>query len=561
MNKNIFIKTVSAVLAASLLLAASGCAKKPVSDNPVVQNELDGTEYKQQEYSDKAQNLRKNETVYVNLSPDGTVKKVNVTDWLHSDRPQVRAEDVSILNEIQNVKTLVNPIEHGGKLYWDMDTTDIYYSGVTDKQPPIQFNIKYYLEGSELSADEIAGKKGNVTIEITVVNTLKKTVTVMDKSSEIFCPMLAAGGMIMSEDVFSNISVSGGSVLSDGEKQVVFFAGIPGMDESLELSKLDIDAVPKELFGTKYTVTAYTECFEIGNMMFAVLPFSSLGSVGNGELPETVDSVKALLSDIETLETAVKGLDVQRVIDLLYGDSDKIGEVLGAVDEASALYSENEKLLKVLGKYMTEDNLNKLNGLVEELNKTDIEALSETLSDPALQSLLKLLPSLSDNLAGLNELTAKLNDVMPLFESLSKDLEDEEVRASLEELPQTLEKLQSIFNVLKENEELIATVGDFAGEDSLKQIEAIMNTAKKYAGLTALTDSELDLLAGRMKAWLEFGEEYEIFTECTEDTEASVMFTYKTDAISAAAQKAETEKSENTEEKKGVAAWLKNLFS
>ncbi len=561
MRKNKLIKIISVLTASILvLLTAAGCAKKPASDNPVIQTALDGSEYVQQEYSERAKNLRKNETVYVNLAPDGTVKKVNVTDWLHTDSPQVRAEDISNLKDIQNVKTLTNPVEKNGRLYWDMDTTDLYYSGVSDRKPPVQFQIKYYLDGAEISAEDLAGKKGNVTIEIKVQNTLKKTVTVMGKNYEISCPMLAAGGMILSEENFSNISVKGGSMLSDGAKQIVFFAGVAGIDESLGLSKLNIDILPKEMLDTTYTITAYTEHFEIGNMMFAVLPLSAIGSIGNGDVPATVDSIKELLSDIETLETALKGLDVQKIIDMLYGDADKISSIMNAVGEASSLYNENEKLLTVLGKYMTEDNLTKLEGLIGELNNTDIESLSKTLSDPKLQALLKLLPQLSASLSDATQLTEKLNDVMPMFKSLSEDLEDEEIRASLENLPETLKKLDEILGVIENNKELLDTVGALASGNGAAHMETIMNTAEKYAGLNGLSSEETETLAGKIKEWLNFGNEYKIFTQCTDNTQSSVMFTYKTDAVKAPTEAAATEPQEETAEENKIIVWLKGLF-
>lgn len=561
MRKNTGMKAVSAVLAGVLIASTfAGCQKKAVTDNAILNEALGGEQYVQQAYTAIADKAKKEETVYVNAKADGSVYKVNVTDWLHTDTPQVRIADKSNLNNIQNVKTLTLPVEKDGMLYWDMDTTDLYYSGVTEEQPPVSFKIRYFLDGAEMTAEEIAGKKGNVAIQITVSNCLKKTVTVSGKSYEITCPMLVAGGTILPEDTFSNIAIDYGTALSDGTKQIVFFAGVPGINESLGLSELNMPILDKSMYTDTYTVTAYTECFALGNMMFAVMPFSAVGALGNGGLTDSIDSVKEVLTDIEKIQTAMNGLNVQKMIDLLYGDANKIEEIMGAVEKASLLYSENEKMLKVLGGYMTDENMQKLDKLVTDLNNTDMEAVSETLSDPKMKQLLALLPKLSKSLSDIAALAEDLNAVMPIFESLSADMEDPEIQKSVENLPETLTKLNEIVAVLNENKELLETFGELASEDNVKQIEALMATADKYADLGSLSEEQTETLAGRMKEWLVFGSTYDIFTQKAEQMTSSVMFTYKTDAVCVPKAVGAAETAEEKSEDKKFAAWIKGLF-
>lgn len=562
MRKQIWIKTVSGLLAGALLCTSfAGCQKKAVTENQVLNQELGSAQYEQQEYSTIAEHAKKEETVYVNTKSDGTVYNVLVTDWLHTDAPQVRVQDISNLRDIQNVKSLTTPVVKDGALYWDMDTTDLYYSGTTETQPPVTFAIRYFLNGEEKTAEEIAGQKGEVTIEITVSNSLRKKVNIAGKNYEITCPMLVAGGTILSEDTFSNIAIDNGTVMSDGAKQIVFFTGVPGIDESLGLSDLDISLLDKSMYANTYTITAYTECFALGNLMFAVLPFSSVGALGNGGAVESIESVKDVLTDVEKIQAALNGLDMQKTIDLLYGDSNKLEEIMGVVTEATQLYSENEKMLKVLGGYMTEENTAKLNKLITDLNNTDLEAVSETLSDPQMRMLLKLLPKLSESLSGMAALADDLNDVMPIYQSLAKDMEDPEIQKSIDNLPQTLTQLQHIVSVLENNKELLENLGTLASGDKAAQIEVIMDTAEKYIGSVNLSQDQTQVLAERMKAWLNFGNEYTIFTEKTAQMTSSVLFTYKTDAIEKPETTADiTAAPEETEDNKFV-AWVKGLFS
>ena len=137
--------------------------------------------------------VTKSETVYVNLAADGAVQQVNVSDHLHTDQPQSRVEDASNLMDITDVKTGEKPERRDGRLYWTMDSTDLYYSGKSNDTPPMQFTITYSLDGQTLSPDELAGKSGKLTISVSAKSTLVKPVTVNGVNYDMTCPMLLVG--------------------------------------------------------------------------------------------------------------------------------------------------------------------------------------------------------------------------------------------------------------------------------------------------------------------------------------------------------------------------------
>ena len=203
----------------------------------------------------------------------------------------------------------------------------------------------------------------------------------------------------------------------------------------------------------------------------------------------------------------------------------------------------------------------KLDKLVKDLNNTDLDAIAQTLSDPKMKQLLQLLPKLSESLADMAVLAEDLNDVMPIYESLAKDMEDPEIQKSIENLPQTLEKLNEMVAVLEENRALLEQLGALASEDKSAQVEVLVNTAEKYAGASALSEAQSKALAARVEAWINYGNEYTIFTRKTEQMTSSVLFTYKTDAVkqSETAANASAVPTE-TEENKFV-AWVKGLFA
>lgn len=534
MRKNIIFKSLSVILAVSLvLLTAAGCGKK-TTGNEMLDVYSGKKEFKQTEYSNVTEDFKKQETVYVNLSPDGTTSNITVTDWIHTDMPQVRVADISNLKNIRNVRTLTEPVTGDKNIFWDMDTTDLYYSGEIEKEPPVTFKIRYFLEGTEMTADQIKGQKGNVKIQIEANNNLTAPTRINGKDYTLSCPMLMIGGTILSESTFSNIAIDNGSMISDGDKQILFFFGVPGIDESIGISELGIDFIDYSLYSDTYCITAYTECFELGNMMFSVMPLTEIGNIGNGGLPTSVESIKKVISDVENIQKAITGLDIDKIVNLLYGDANKLQEMLDSVSDAVRLYEDNEKLIKMVSKYMTDENIAKIDKLAQDLEKTDMNAVTNTLNDPAVATLLKLLPSLSSSLSDVSTLTKDLNEVMPILQAMMKEMDsDPEVKESLEKLPQTLDELKRILNLVKENQELLDTISEFASEDNTDKFAAIMETADKYSNLGSVKDASLDLLAERVKHWIDLGMQYKIFTECPVEAESSVMFVYKTEAVKA----------------------------
>ncbi|MBP9988393.1 MAG: hypothetical protein KBT46_02730, partial [Ruminococcus sp.] len=52
-------------------------------------------ETKQPNYTTEASFVNKSETVYVNLSNTGKVTKTIVSDWLHTNEPEVYVDDIT----------------------------------------------------------------------------------------------------------------------------------------------------------------------------------------------------------------------------------------------------------------------------------------------------------------------------------------------------------------------------------------------------------------------------------------------------------------------------------
>ncbi|MGI5978105.1 MAG: hypothetical protein ACOX66_01235 [Oscillospiraceae bacterium] len=200
----------------------------------------------------------KNETVYVMTSADGVVQKVIVSDELKNASQAAALKDKSDLSDITNVKgTETFQKNADGTITWDAQGKDIYYQGTSTKTAPVQVRISYTLDGKTISADELAGKSGKVVIRYDY--SVDKDVLKEQNAENV--PFLAMTGFIMDNANFSNITVSNGKLMDDGDRTVVMGFAFPGLKDTVNLGE-DIAEVPESV-----EVSADTTGFKLSSTM------------------------------------------------------------------------------------------------------------------------------------------------------------------------------------------------------------------------------------------------------------------------------------------------------
>ena len=154
-NHNGMIRAGFAALAATVLLSGTVTAE-------------DGLE------QDAARPL-KDETVYVISDAAGDVQDVIVNDWIKNTAQAETLPDVSSLQDIELLAENESFTEKdSGIIEWDTGGEDVYYQGKTQEALPVTIQVKYFLDGEEMSPEEIAGKSGEVAIRYEYSNELKK---------------------------------------------------------------------------------------------------------------------------------------------------------------------------------------------------------------------------------------------------------------------------------------------------------------------------------------------------------------------------------------------------
>ncbi len=543
------IKKIAALLTALSMIFLTACTAKNNSEPETTEPTTVKQEaYVQQYYAKPAAEVLKTETVYVNLKSDGSVSDINVSDWLHTDSAGVYVDDISDLKNVTNVKSKVQPVKTENGMRWHMPETDLYYSGKTEKPLPVEIQLKYYLDGKELSADEIAGKSGKVKIEIKMLNKAYKEGLVNGKKHKVYLPMIVVGGMILPEGKFSSVSVENGQSIGDGSKEIIVFTGMPGFSESLGLADKELGEIGGLIIGDSASVTAQTDNFSLTNMYFAALPIASLNL--DFAIPETVDELKTMLASLKSFQNALNKIDPERVIYTLLSDKSKVQSLIGVLNDTLKIYNKNKNLLDMLAKYATVENAETIKSLLESLNDPDVKEALELLANPAVKGLLTKLPGIM----------SQFENVSPLLSALQKDMENEAIRKEIAALPETIGYLNNISKVISDNSEELGALLDILGDDGTAVLKSLLENIDT-ADLTHIADKygdlvqDGDVLVRLAEEWLNFGRSYGLYTKSTENMKTSLAFIMNTPTIEKIVEPASAQAKEET------LPWYKKLFS
>lgn len=362
-----------------------------------------------------AQNISKDETVYVLAGADGSVKKIIVSDWIKNQLGSATVTDKSDLNNIENVKGDESYSVNGDNMkVWDAQGNDIYYQGDIQKELPVGMSVSYTLDGKTISADELAGKSGKVTIRFDYDNRQYETVQINGTNQRIYVPFAMLTGMILDNDCFSNVQVSNGKLVNDGDRTVVAGLAFPGLQENLALSRdqlsipdyVEVTADVKN-FSLGMTVTlACNDVFsQIDDVNFTTADgaTASIGKLTDA-MTQLLDGSSALYDGLSTLLD--KSKELATGVEELAAGAKAIRDGAGSVDEGTSA------LKAGLAELST--GLNTLSSNSEALNEGAEKVFTTLLSTAATQIRQAGLtvPDLTiDNYAQvLNELITSLDE-------------------------------------------------------------------------------------------------------------------------------------------------------
>ena len=319
MNK-LSTKITAIALCAAIMLGGAGAAYALAGEKNEVPAKAVTTSMKAEEEKE----VSKDETVYVLAGADGSVQKIIVSDWIKNALKEDSIADKSALSDIENVKgNETYTLDGSNMTVWDAEGNDIYYQGSIEKELPVAMTVSYKFDGKSISADELAGKSGKVTIRFDYENRQYETVNIDGKNEKIYVPFGMLTGMLLDSDTFRNVEVSNGKLLNDGDRTAVIGIAFPGLQENLGIDKDKVE-IPDYV-----EITADVTDFELG--MTVTIATNEIFN----ELDATkVDSADGLTSSLNELTDGMQQLmdGSSALYDGLCTLLDKSGELVTGIE-------------------------------------------------------------------------------------------------------------------------------------------------------------------------------------------------------------------------------------
>ena len=358
-------KITAAALAALLMLAAFLPASVYAADEP---------------------NTPKEEVVYASLGADGSVREINVVNIFELDGGG-HIVDYGEYESIRNMTTTDALSYSGGKISAGTSADKLYYEGkLKDGVLPWKFEIRYYIDGEELSPKQAAGKSGKLKITVGITKNEQY-------KGGFFDGYALQASVLLDGDKCRNIVAEGATAANVGADRQLSYIVLPGK-------------------GADYTITADVVDFEIDGF--------SINGIPLGLSVEIDDS--ALNSEIARLCDAIKQID-----DGAGALADGAGALKGGVDDA-------------LGGGLDEftDGVSKLNSGAGEL-LTGSRALAS-----GTDALYSGAEALDDGIAELNDGIEQIKTALDALDASSPELT--EGSAKMKEALEAIKTALSEFN-------------------------------------------------------------------------------------------------------------------
>lgn len=243
----------------------------------------------------------KEEVVYGLLNNDGSVKNLYVVNIFQGGD----ITDYGIYDKIINLTTSEAIKTDGDMITVSTNADKFYYQGnMASKKLPWDINIKYYLDGVELSAEDLAGKSGSLKIEISI-----------DKNPDADPYFYDNFGLQVSVSLYSrlssNISAENATIAEAAGSKQISFTVLPGNPfigtVTADVKDFEMDSISVNAIRMNFNIDIDNDAL-LGQFDGLIEGISRLDE-GAGDLLSGIDELALGLSEyVEGLEVFKNGM-------------------------------------------------------------------------------------------------------------------------------------------------------------------------------------------------------------------------------------------------------------
>ena len=385
--------------------------------------------------------LPKEEVVYINLNADGSVKEVNVVNIFHLETAGT-ITDYGAYEALRNM-TSTAPVNYvGDTVTIAAEAGKLYYEGkLSGNVIPWNIGIRYYLDGKEYSAAEVAGKSGALKIALDINRNSAS-------NSKFFDSFALQVSLTLDTAKCSHITAKDATIANVGSNKQVTYTILPGSSAQLE-------------------VTATVADFSMEGISINAIPLNLNMNLDDNELmgqvTELLDALALLDSGASSLHSGIGNLQsgaqsgLADGVDDLYDGAGKLQEGASALQSGgNALQSGASELQK--GTAALNDGVQALNdGIIKMQRALDtLNSESATLKNGSadylaaltqLQEMLNNFAVTSEDLSAMSEASAKvlqgLTDLVSGTQKLQQSVSFAALKAVMAENGLDVDSLQS----------------------------------------------------------------------------------------------------------------------
>lgn len=229
-----------------------------------------------------AQEIEKDENIYVSLNQDGSVANVYVVNEFTLEEDGT-ITDYGDYGSVKNLTSEEAIVWEGEKISVPAEKGKFYYQGnLTSREIPWKIGISYKLDGKEISAEELAGQRGNLEIGIRIEENPECKAVFFDN-------YLLQATVVLDTEKCSGIKAEGATAANVGAERQLVYNIMAGSEKEI-------------------TITAQVEDFEMEGISFQGVPMAFDIDGDRLDLSELTDKTDEIKDGVKELDDGSKKL-------------------------------------------------------------------------------------------------------------------------------------------------------------------------------------------------------------------------------------------------------------
>lgn len=241
----------------------------------------------------------KEEVIYIMTDASGKVTDMEAVNIFSGGN----ITDYGEYSAVKTLNTTDKIVQNGNKITFSSDAGKVYYQG-TMKNTTIPWNIsiRYFLDGKEYSAKEIAGKSGALEIRFSVSKN-------ESYKGDFYDNYALQASFTLDTDLCKNITADGATVANVGSDKQLSYTILPGkgLDTVIKADVTDFEMDATAINGVRLNLNVEVDdtklMKKVDELVSAIDSIDSGSSEindGTGTLSEATETLKSKVGELHT---------------------------------------------------------------------------------------------------------------------------------------------------------------------------------------------------------------------------------------------------------------------